>query len=394
MTHSLNDFLATRLTERKQEHLYRNRLCLESAQGPSVLQGGRRLINFCSNDYLSLAAHPKLQEAFTQAARQYGFGSGASHLVCGHSAPHHTLEEELAAFTGRPRALVFSSGYAANLGVITTLLTRQDAIFEDRLNHASLIDGGLLSGAKFERFKHNDLEDLALRLEKSSARHKLVAVDGVFSMDGDSAPLAGLAEVTQRHEAWLMVDDAHGFVCLGPTGGGSLEAAGITQAQVPIYMATLGKALGCAGAFIAGSDDLIECLIQFARTYIYTTALPPALAAATSAALQLVQNEPERRAQLQARIEQFTTGAQARNLVLCPSQTAIQPLILGDNSRALAWQQALAARGFWVGAIRPPTVPKGSARLRITLTSGHTPIQIEHLLDTLAALAQSELQCS
>jgi 8-amino-7-oxononanoate synthase len=391
---TLTNFLATRLTERKQEHLYRNRLCLESAQGPSVLQGGRRLINFCSNDYLSLAAHPKLQEAFTQAARQYGFGSGASHLVCGHSAPHQALEEELAAFTGRPRALVFSSGYTANLGVITTLLTRQDAIFEDRLNHASLIDGGLLSGAKFERFKHNDAADLALRLEKSSARHKLVAVDGVFSMDGDSAPLADLAEVTQRHHAWLMVDDAHGFGCLGPDGGGSLNAAGITQAQVPIYMATLGKALGCAGAFIAGSDDLIECLIQFARTYIYTTALPPALAAATSAALQLVQSEPERRAQLQARIEQFTAGAQARSLQLAPSQTAIQPLILGDNTRALAWQQALAARGFWVGAIRPPTVPKGSARLRITLTSGHTPTQVEHLLDTLAALAKSELPCS
>ncbi|RYD90112.1 MAG: 8-amino-7-oxononanoate synthase, partial [Sphingobacteriales bacterium] len=352
------------------------------------------LINFCSNDYLSLAAHPKLQEAFTQAARQYGFGSGASHLVCGHSAPHQALEEELAAFTGRPRALVFSSGYAANLGVITTLLTRQDAMFEDRLNHASLIDGGLLSGAKFERFKHNDAQDLALRLEKSSARHKLVAVDGVFSMDGDSAPLADLAEVSQRHHAWLMVDDAHGFGCIGPTGGGSLNAAGITPAQVPIYMATLGKALGCAGAFIAGSDDLIECLIQFARTYIYTTALPPALAAATSAALQLVQSEPERRAQLQARIEQFTAGAQARSLHLSPSKTAIQPLILGDNTRALAWQQALAARGFWVGAIRPPTVPKGSARLRITLTSGHTPTQVEHLLDTLAALAKSELPCS
>lgn len=394
MTDSLTSFLADKLAERKREHLYRRRLCLQSPQGPEVIEGGRRLVNFCSNDYLSLAAHPKLQEAFTQAAHQYGFGSGASHLVCGHSAPHQALEEELAAFTGRARALVFSSGYAANLGVITSLLTRQDGIFEDRLNHASLLDGGLLSGAAFTRFKHNCTINLAERLEKSTARHKLVAVDGVFSMDGDKAPLFDLAQISVQHRAWLMVDDAHGFGCLGPRGGGSLDAAGVSEQQVPIYMATLGKALGCAGAFIAGSEDLIECLIQFARTYIYTTALPPALAAATRAALQLVQTEPQRRLQLQENIVHFTRGAKARQLDLAPSQTAIQPLILGDNARALAWQQALAQRGFWVGAIRPPTVPKGSARLRITLTAGHSRGQIEQLLDTLAALAQSDAQWS
>lgn len=392
MPNSLNTFLAERLAARKQQHLYRNRLCLESAQGPSVMQDGRRLINFCSNDYLSLAAHPKLQEAFSQAAAQYGFGSGASHLVCGHSAPHHQLEEALAEFTGRPRALVFSSGYAANLGVITSLLTRQDGIFEDRLNHASLIDGGLLSGAKFERFHHNDPANLAQRLQQSNTRHRLVAVDGVFSMDGDLAPLLELTQVAEQQDAWLMVDDAHGFGCLGERGEGSL--AGLTIEQVPIYMATLGKALGCAGAFVAGSEDLIECLIQFARTYIYSTALPPALAAATCAALQLVQSEPQRRSQLQAHIHQFREGAAARGLWLAPSITAIQPLILGDNARALHWQQALAARGFWVGAIRPPTVPKGSARLRITLTYGHNASQIEELLDALAAINASETLCS
>ncbi|MFO1369452.1 MAG: 8-amino-7-oxononanoate synthase [Marinagarivorans sp.] len=390
MTDSLAHFLASKLAERKEAHLYRRRLCLESPQGPEVVEGGRRLVNFCSNDYLSLAAHPKLQEAFSQAAHQYGFGSGASHLVCGHSAPHQALEEELAGFTGRARALVFSSGYAANLGVITTLLGRQDGIFEDRLNHASLIDGGLLSGAAFERFKHNDMTDLDARLERSSARYKLVAVDGVFSMDGDRAPLLELAQLSQARNAWLLVDDAHGFGVLGPNGGGSAESAGLSGEQVPIYMATLGKALGCAGAFIAGSEDLIDCLVQFARTYIYTTALPPALAAATSAALQLVQQEPERRQRLRTHINHFVAGAKARALPLAPSQTAIQPLILGDNARALSWQHRLAQRGFWVGAIRPPTVPKGTARLRITLTAGHSRAQLEALLDTLAELAQSE----
>ncbi|HMW70606.1 MAG TPA: 8-amino-7-oxononanoate synthase [Cellvibrionaceae bacterium] len=390
MTDSLTSFLASKLAERKEAHLYRRRLCLDSPQGPEVSEGGRRLVNFCSNDYLSPAAHPKLQEAFSQAASQYGFGSGASHLVCGHSAPHQQLEEALAAFTGRARALVFSSGYSANLGVITSFLGRADAIFEDRLNHASLIDGGLLSGAAFERFKHNDVGDLTARLAKSTARYKLVAVDGVFSMDGDRAPLVELAELSRAHNAWLMVDDAHGFGVLGPNGGGSTESAGLTAQDVPIYMGTLGKALGCAGAFIAGSEDLIECLIQLARSYIYTTALPPALAAATCAALALVQQEPERRQRLRGHIAHFTAGAKARNLSLAPSQTAIQPLILGDNARALAWQQALAARGFWVGAIRPPTVPVGSARLRITLTAGHSRSQIESLLDALAELAHSE----
>ncbi|MEY4589733.1 MAG: hypothetical protein RL497_1809 [Pseudomonadota bacterium] len=394
MTRSLTHFLAARLAARKEEHLYRSRLCLESAQGPQVLQDGRWLSNFCSNDYLSLAAHPKLQEAFMQAAQQYGVGSGASHLVCGHSHHHHALEEELAAFTQRPRALLFSSGYAANLGVITTLLTRTDAIFEDRLNHASLLDGGLLSGAKFERFHHNDSANLAQRLQQSSARHRLIAVDGVFSMDGDLAPLTELARVAAQQDAWLMVDDAHGFGCLGEQGRGSLELANSTLEQVPILMATLGKALGCTGAFVAGCEELIECLIQFARTYIYTTALPPALAAASRAALHLVQTEPERRALLQARIQQFVAGAQARTLNLAPSATAIQPLILGGNARALHWQQALVARGFWVGAIRPPTVPVGRARLRITLTAGHSASQVEQLLDALAAIQHEETPCS
>ena len=303
------DRLRTALEQRRTAGLYRQRLTLESAQGPLVQVGGRQYLNFCSNDYLGLAAHPRVIERFRSAAAQYGVGSGASHLVCGHSVPHHALEEALAEFTGRARALLFSSGYMANTGILTSLLQRGDYVFEDRLNHASLLDGGLHSGARFQRFAHNDVDALAAKL-RCAEGPRLVVVDGVFSMDGDTAPLAALAGLCTAQDAWLMVDDAHGFGVLGERGVGSTEAAGLDASAVPVLMATLGKALGTAGAFVAGSELLIEGLIQHSRNYIYTTALPPAVAAASLEALSLVQEEAWRRQHLADLIQRFRRGAE------------------------------------------------------------------------------------
>jgi 8-amino-7-oxononanoate synthase len=283
MPSHLDQTLAPALAERRAAHLYRSRKLLQSPQAPEVCVDGKNYLAFCSNDYLGLANHPDVISALQKAAEKYGVGSGASHLVAGHSSEHHALEEELAAFIGRERALLFSTGYMANMGAITALVGQGDAVFEDRLNHASLLDAGLLSGARFQRFLHNDLMNLQNRLDKTEAARKLIVVDGVFSMDGDCAPLPELAALAQKNNAWLMVDDAHGFGCLGKTGAGSAEHFGLSQAQLPILMGTLGKAAGSFGAFIAGSETLIETLIQFARPYIYTTAMPPAVAAATRA---------------------------------------------------------------------------------------------------------------
>lgn len=385
---SLDQTLASALQERRQKHLYRHRRLLESAQGPGVRVDGKNYTAFCSNDYLGLANHPRVIAALQQGATAWGVGSGASHLVNGHSAEHQALEEELAAFCGRERALLFSTGYMANLGAVTALLGRKDAVFEDRLNHASLLDAGLLSGARFQRFRHNDLEDLERRLTASKAQRKLIAVDGIFSMDGDSAPLPELAQLAERHNAWLMVDDAHGFGCLGSTGAGSAELQGLNQHQLPILMGTLGKAMGTFGAFVAGSETLIETLIQYARSYIYTTALPPAVAAATRVSLRLLQEESWRRERLAGLITDFRDGAHALGLKLMPSDTAIQPLIVGDDARALSLAEQLGERGLLVIAIRPPTVPVGSARLRITLSAEHSREQIAQLLEALADLTQ------
>ena len=371
------------LERRRRDGLYRQRLTLESPQGPVVRLAGRQYLNFCSNDYLGLAAHPKVIEELRRAAADYGVGSGASHLVCGHSAPHRELEEALAAFTGRPRALLFSSGYAANTAVLGTLLQRGDHVFEDRLNHASLLDGGLHSGARFRRFPHNDVDALRVRLEAASGP-KLVAVDGIFSMDGDSAPLAELAQLCTAQGAWLMVDDAHGFGVLGARGAGSVEAAALNTENVPVLMATLGKALGTAGAFVAGSELLIEGLIQQARNYIYTTAQPPALAAATRASLELLQQESWRRQHLAALVERFRRGAGQLDLPLLPSASAIQPLLVGEPEQALALSERLRDQGMLISAIRPPTVPAGTSRLRITLTAAHSDDQVDRLLEQLA----------
>ena len=374
--------LGAALQQRRKDGLYRQRLTLDSAQGPVVRIDEREYLNFCSNDYLGLAAHPRVIERFRRAASQYGVGSGASHLVCGHSAPHHELEEALAEFTGRPRALLFSSGYMANTGILTSLLKRGDYVFEDRLNHASLLDGGLHSGARFQRFPHNDVAALQARLVAAEGP-RMVVVDGVFSMDGDTAPLADLAELCSAQDAWLMVDDAHGFGVLGARGVGSTEAAGLTGADVPVLMATLGKALGTAGAFVAGSELLIEGLIQQSRNYIYTTALPPAVAAASLEALKLVSEEAWRREHLAGLIHRFRRGAEQLSLPLMPSESAIQPLLVGDATRAIALSERLRDSGFLIGAIRPPTVPAGTSRLRITLSAAHSEVQVDQLLELL-----------
>lgn len=387
MNDSIDQTLALALSERKAARLYRSRHILQTAQTPQVTVNGKPYTAFCSNDYLGLANHPDVIASFQQAAKKFGVGSGASHLVNGHSSEHHALEEELAAFCGRARALLFSTGYMANMGAITALVGQHDAVFEDRLNHASLLDAGLLSGARFQRFRHNDLDNLAQRLEKSTAQRKLVVVDGVFSMDGDCAPLPQLAELAEQHNAWLMVDDAHGFGCLGENGGGSAEHFGLTQSQLPILMGTLGKAFGTFGAFIAGSETLIETLIQFARPYIYTTAMPPAVAAATRTSLRLLQSEDWRREHLQQLIARFRNGASRSGLQLMRSNSPIQPIILGSEARVLAFAEQLAARGFLVVAIRPPTVAVGSARLRVTLSAEHSLEQVDALLGALTDIS-------
>lgn len=377
--------LQQRLREREQQALYRYRQNLSSAQGARVRVNGETLLNFCSNDYLGLAKHRELKAAASAALKRYGVGSGASHLVCGHSDVHEQLEHELAAWTGRTRALLFSTGYMANLGVITALMGRRDQVLQDRLNHASLLDGALLSGARLQRFAHNNLEDLDKRLAALTGERRMVAVDGVFSMDGDLAPLDQVAQMSAAHDAWLMVDDAHGLGYLGSQGAGVCNHFNLNEEQVPVLMATLGKAVGCFGAFVAGSEELIETLIQFARPYIYTTALPPALAAASLASVRFIRaNEPLRASLLQM-IDYFQQGLRQLDRALAPSPSAIQPLLLGSEERALAWSKYLRERGIWVAAIRPPTVPKGSSRLRITLSAGHSQSDIDQLLEALQA---------
>ena len=372
------------LDRRRAEALYRNRRVIDSAQGPVVRSGGRELLSFCSNDYLGLAADPRVTAALVCGAERWGAGSGAAHLVSGHCAAHHALEEELADFLQRPRALLFSTGYMANMGVLSALLGRGDQVLQDRLNHASLLDAGLASGARFQRYRHIDTTDLARRIDPTAGR-RMIVTDGVFSMDGDAAPLQVLAQLARQHDAWLMVDDAHGFGVCGPGGRGSVEAAGLSADQVPILMATFGKALGTFGAVVAGSEALIETLIQQARTYIYTTAPPPAVAEASRAALQLVRDEPWRRQRLQTLIARFRRGAEQLGLPSMASDTAIQPLLVGDSKAALQLAADLEQDGILVVAIRPPTVPAGSARLRITLNAAHQEIHVDRLLESLAA---------
>lgn len=375
--------LAAPLAARHADNLYRQRPLLQSPQGPMVQVDGRAYLAFSSNDYLGLANHPKVVQALQQGASQWGVGGGASHLVIGHSEPHHQLEQALAEFTGRERVLLMSSGYMANLAVITALVGRGDRVLHDRLNHASLLDAGLLSGARFSRYLHNDMASLSQRLQGGQGKTLLVS-DGVFSMDGNLAQLPELAAQAKAHQAWLMVDDAHGFGVLGQTGAGLVEHYGLSSDDVPVLVGTLGKAFGTSGAFVAGSAELIETLIQFARPYIYTTSSSPALACATLASLQLVKTGHWRREHLQQRIQEFRQGAQALGLNLMDSPTPIQPIIIGDSAQAMAISAQLRAQGILVGAIRPPTVAVGSARLRITLSAAHSSAQVQQLLDALA----------
>lgn len=375
--------LAAELAAREAAGLYRRRRVIDSPQGPILRSEGCELLSFCSNDYLGLANHPELIAALKRGADEYGVGSGAAHLVNGHSHAHHTLEEELAAFTNRPRALLFSTGYMANLGVAGALLGRGDSAFEDRLNHASLLDAGLLSGARLVRYAHADPAALEAKLQASKSEEKLVLTDGVFSMDGDIAPLPALAEAAMPNGAWMMVDDAHGIGVLGHSGGGCLQHFGLGLDEVPILMGTLGKAIGSFGAFVAGDEALIETLINKARPYIYTTAMPPAVAEATRASLRLVQSEDWRREKLHTLIARFRQGAAQLGLQLMESITPIQPLLVGNAHEALRLSEALLERGILISAIRPPTVPEGTARLRITLSAAHSEEQVDRLLAAL-----------
>lgn len=374
------------IARQQQRNLYRQPRIFDSPQQPEMLLDGQAVLAFCSNDYLGLANHPALIEAFKRAANRYGVGSGAAHLINGHNREHQLLEEALAAFTGRQRALLFSTGYMANLGTINALTDKHESHFQDRLNHASLMDAGRLSDSRMWRYQHSDMDNLRQRIARSTDDCSLIVTDGVFSMDGDCANLTELADIADAHQSWLMVDDAHGFGVLGEHGAGLASAQGLTSAQVPVLMATLGKAAGTGGAFVAGDHDLIEFLIQSARTYIFTTAMPPAVAAAGRKSLELMQQESWRREHLQQLITQFKHGAAELGLPMMPSETAIQPIMVGDSGRALRYSQALLDQGILVTAIRPPTVPAGEARLRITFSAAHTALHIEKLLSALERL--------
>jgi 8-amino-7-oxononanoate synthase len=381
--------LRRELEERERQGLRRARLTLESPQGARVRVEGRELLAFCSNDYLGLASHPALVEAAREGAARFGVGAGASHLVTGHHAAHHRLERELAEFTGLPRALLFSTGYMANLGVVSALLGRGDAVFGDRLNHASLNDAALLVRARFVRYPHGDLAALERQLAGSGAKRKLVATDAVFSMDGDVADLPRLLELCARHDAWLLADDAHGFGVLGVHGRGTLEhyrSLLTAHCSRLIYMATLGKAAGVFGAFVAGNPDVMEYLVQRARSYIYTTATPPLLAHTLSRALVLIREEGGRRERLRELVARLRAGAAGLRWKLMPSQTPIQPLLIGDSREASEVSRRLRERGILVPAIRPPTVPKGSARLRISLSAAHAPEDVDALLAALGEI--------
>lgn len=380
---SMDQQLLAKLAQRREENLYRQRHLLESAQAPQVQVDGKACVAFCSNDYLGLASHPAVIDSFRRGAETYGVGSGASHLIYGHSYEHHALEEELAAFTGRPRALLFSTGYMANLGTILALTNKGDHIFEDRLNHASLIDGGLASHARCSRYHHSDSTDLARRMEQADSGRKLVVTDGVFSMDGDLALLPELVKTCREQQGWLMVDDAHGFGVMGEKGGGLAEHFGLSVEDLPVLVGTLGKGFGTFGAFVAGSEALIETLIQYARTYIYTTALPPAVASATRISLKIMQRETWRREKLRSLVSRFRAGAESLGLELMDSMTPIQPVMLHDDELTLKVGEQLRDRGFLVGAIRPPTVPAGTARLRITFCAEHSEEEVDSLLDAI-----------
>lgn len=372
---------------REHDGLLRRLRTMESSDGPWIVIDSRQLLNFSSNDYLGLAGHPDVRAALKRAADEHGVGATSAHLICGHRMPHAALEDVLAQWTGRERALLFSTGYMANLGVISALLGAGDVCVQDKLNHACLLDGARLAGCVLKRYPHGDVEAARRQLKASPDAAAMLVTDGVFSMDGDIAPLRELAALAREQEATMLVDDAHGLGVLGRNGGGSVTEAGLDADDVPILMATLGKALGTAGAFVAGSQALIEALLQFARTYVYTTALPPALAAATLAAVGIARREHARREHLAASIARFRQGAAAIGVPLGSSCTPIQPVLVGDTNRTVALAAALERDGFLVVAIRPPTVPVGQARLRVALSAQHSFDHVDALVRALESHA-------
>jgi len=393
-TGSWLDELPLQLAALDAQHLLRTRRAVAPLQGAHIRVDGQPLLQFCSNDYLGLAGHPALAEAACTGAWDFGVGSGGSPMVNGHSTANAALEADLAQFVQLPRALYFYAGFATNASVIPALVGAGDAIFSDALNHASLIDGCRLSRASIHRYPHGDLAALDALLAGSTSRRKLVVSDAVFSMDGNVADISGLLALCERHDALLMLDDAHGLGVLGPQGRGSLAAAGLTGAAASprvLYMATLSKAAGVSGAFVAGSEVLVEWLLQKTRSYTFATAAPALLARALQASLRLMEHETSLRTQLQARIAQLRQGLQPllahTGWRLLPSDTAIQALVVGSNTAALALMDGLRQRGLWVPAIRPPTVPAGTARLRIALSAAHTEADVQLLLNALTALA-------
>lgn len=375
------------LDERGASGLLRKRHTLQSPQSPHIIVDGKAYLSFCSNDYLGLANHPQLIAAMQQGAQQWGAGAGAAHLVSGHSQAHHELEQALAEFAGTPAALLFSTGYMANLGVVQALVGKGDTVFADKLNHASLNDAMLLSRASVKRYRHNDMAQLETLLAKADSGNKLIITDAVFSMDGDLACLPELLTLCEQYDAWLLVDDAHGFGVLGNEGRGSLAHFKLASSRI-IYMATLGKAAGVFGAFVAAEQVVIDTLVNHARSYVYTTATPPALASALLESVKLISRGDAMRAHLQQLIAQLRDGLSNLPCQLMPSNTAIQPLMIGDNQQALVLSDGLRERDIWVAAIRPPTVPQGTARLRITLSAAHTTADVEQLIGALHELVR------
>jgi 8-amino-7-oxononanoate synthase len=383
MKNSLDIFLQTLLAQHQEQHLQRVFHPRQNIFNAHAQYANKDYLAFTNNDYLGLSHHPNVIQAAQQAAEEYGVGSTASHTLGGHCEAHEELEHALAAFTQRSAALVFSTGFMANLGTISALMSAQDHIFADRLVHASIIDGIHLSKARLTRYHHNNMEHLQLKLSRYTEGHKLIVSDGVFSMDGDIAPMPELIAIAQKNQAWLMIDDAHGLGVLGKNGGGCCEQFNLTENEVPILVGTLSKALGCFGGFVAGSKVLIESIKQFARAYMFTTALPPLLARASLASLEIIKTETWRREYLQELINYFRTRAAEINLPLMPSATPIQPILIGDNLRVLEIQQQLREQGILVAAIRPPTVPANTARLRVSLNALHTRADVDRLITAL-----------
>ncbi len=385
---SVSDF-SLQLSELAQADQLRSRRIVDGPQDASMLVDGKRVISYASNDYLGLANHPKVVEAAMRALKRYGLGAAASHMVSGHMRAHHELEEKLADYLGLPKALLFSSGYAANLGILTTLAGRGDTIFADKLNHACLNDGALLSRATFKRYPHCDMAKLeAMLTDTKNTGRKLIVTDAVFSMDGDIAPLPELLKLAEKYDALLVIDDAHGFGVLGYRGKGALEHFNLKSERI-IYIATLGKAAGGYGAFVAGHEDIVEWILQSARTYIFTTATPPAIAAAMQASLQVMTDDRERLKHLRTMIDFFGDSLKLQFAKLPYSQTAIQPILIGDNATAIAFTEALRERHMFVPAIRPPTVPQGTARLRVSITASHTA---DDLFDLITALTDLDVE--